>query len=117
MHQKSWTAHRRADFWTALVLMIFSGAVIREALDLDVGTAKNPGSGFMVFGAAAALGAMACAQWVKSLLRTREEQAGAPREKIHLRRIVSVIAANALYIVVLDRAGYLLSTFLLLCFL
>ncbi len=116
MRQKGWTARRGADFWTALVLIIFSGAVIREALDLDVGTPANPGSGFMIFGTAAVLGVMASVQWVKSL-RTGDHPAGEPREKVHLGRIAAVITANALYIALLDRVGYLASTFVLLYFL
>ena len=113
---KGWIARKGTDFWTALVLMVFSGAVIREALDLDVGTPANPGSGFMIFGAAAVLGVMASAQCVKSLF-SKDQTEEEPREKIKIWRIVSVIAANAIYIAVLDRAGYILSTFILLCFL
>lgn len=116
MRRKGWIARKGVDFWTALVLMIFSGAVIREALNLDVGTAANPGSGFMIFGAAGVLGVMASVQFAKSL-RTRDQKTGEPPEKIHLWRIVSVIAANALYIAVLDWVGYIISTFILLCFL
>ena len=116
MHMKAWIAHRGADFWTALILMIFSGAVIREALNLDVGSPSNPGSGFMVFGTAMVLGVMAFAQFAKSL-RTHDQKTGDPPEKIHPWRIVSVIAANVLYIIVLDWVGYILSTFILLCFL
>lgn len=116
MHRKGWIARRGADFWTALVLMVFSGAVIREALNLDVGTPANPGSGFMIFGTAAVLGVMASVQWAKSFL-THDRETGEPQEKVHFLRIVSVIAANAIYIVALDRVGYIISTFILLCFL
>jgi putative tricarboxylic transport membrane protein len=116
MNRKAWLAHRGADFWTALVLMVFSGAVIREALNLGVGTAKTPGSGFMIFGTAVVLGVMASVQFAKSL-RTRDEKTGEPPEKIHLWRVVSVIAANVLYIAVLDWVGFILCTFILLCFL
>ncbi len=116
MHQKGWIARRGADFWTALVLMIFSGAVIHEALVLDVGTPANPGSGFMIFGTAVVLGVMASVQWAKSIL-TRDQTTGGPREKVHLGRIAAVITANVLYIALLDRVGYLVSTFLLLGFL
>ncbi|MEI7670527.1 MAG: tripartite tricarboxylate transporter TctB family protein [Deltaproteobacteria bacterium] len=113
---KGWIARKGTDFWTALVVMVFSGAVIREALDLDLGTPANPGSGFMIFGAAAVLGLMASAQCVKALF-SKDQKEEEPREKIKIWRIVSVIAANAIYIAVLDRAGYILSTFILLCFL
>jgi len=116
MLRQGWIARKGADFWTALALMIFSGAVIREALNLDVGTPANPGSGFMIFGTAVILGVMASVQFAKSLL-IPDQKTGEPREKIHLWRIVSVIAANAIYIAVLDWVGYILSTFILLCFL
>jgi putative tricarboxylic transport membrane protein len=116
MHRKGWIARKGADFWTAIALMIFSGAVIREALEFDVGTPANPGSGFMVFGTAVVLGAMALAQFAKSL-RTPDQETDGPQEKIHLWRIVSVIMANAIYIAVLERVGYIISTFILLCFL
>ena len=75
MLRRGWMARKGADFWTALVLMIFSGTVIRGALNLDVGTPANPGSGFMIFGTAVVLGVMACVQCAKSL-RTRIKRRG-----------------------------------------
>ena len=69
---KSWIANKGADLWTGLFLMIFSGAVINEALNLEVGTPTNPGSGFMIFGTAVVLGVLALLQFLKSLL-SREQ--------------------------------------------
>lgn len=108
-------AKKNADFWTGLVLMLFSGAVINEAFNLEVGTPRHPGSGFMILGAGAVLGALALLQFLKSLL-FRQRPGQAP-EKIYPWRIISVIAANMIYIAVLESVGYLLCTFLLLCFL
>ena len=113
---KGWIAKQSADLWTGLFLMIFSGAVISEAIDLDVGTPHNPGSGFMIFGAAGVLGLLALRQFIKSL-RFREREAQEGSEKIHWKRIVSVILANIIYIFILQPVGYLLSTFLLMGFL
>ena len=111
----NWKRKKGADLWTGLFLMIFSGAVIHEALDLEVGTPANPGSGFMIFGAAVVLGVLALLQFIKALLgRTQTEEAS---DKVHLWRIIAVIGANVLYIVLLEPVGYLLCTFLLLCFL
>jgi putative tricarboxylic transport membrane protein len=112
----NWMRKKGADLWTGLFLMIFSGAVIHEAFDLEVGTPTNPGSGFMIFGTAAVLGVLALLQFLKSLL-SREQTAGQEPEKIHLWRIIGVIGANILYIVILEPVGYLLCTFLLMCFL
>ncbi len=106
---------KNADFWTGLLLMLFSGAVINEAFDLEVGTPRHPGSGFMILGAGAVLGVLALLQFIKSLLfRQRLEQAP---EISHPWRIILVFAANMLYIAALESLGYLLCTFLLLCFL
>jgi putative tricarboxylic transport membrane protein len=107
-----WIARKSTDLWTGLFLMIFSGAVINEALNLDVGTPAKPGSGFMIFGTAAVLGILALLQFLKALFfRAQEEQAS---EKINLWRIVAVIGANVLYIVALETVGFLLCTFLLM---
>ena len=113
---KGWIANKGSDLWAGLFLMIFSGAVINEALNLDVGTPAKPGSGFMIFGTAVVLGVLALLQFFKSLL-SRDQNMGQETEKIHLWRIVAVIGANVLYIVLLEQAGYLVCTFLLLCFL
>jgi putative tricarboxylic transport membrane protein len=111
----NWIVKRGTDLWTGLFLMIFSGAVVHEALNLGLGTPHNPGSGFMIFGVAVVLGVFALLQVLKTLLsRVQEEQAP---ERVHLWRIVAVVGANILYIVLLESAGYLLCTFLLLSFL
>jgi putative tricarboxylic transport membrane protein len=95
--------------------MVFSGAVINEALNLELGTPRHPGSGFMVFGTAVILGLLALLQFLRALLfRTYPKQ---ETEKVHVWRIISVIGANILYIVMLEPVGYLLCTFLLMCFL
>ncbi len=112
----NWLGKKGVDLWTGLFLMIFSGAVIHEALELEVGTPTNPGSGFMIFGTAVVLGVLALLQFLKALL-LRDQPAEWKPEKIHLWRIVAVIGANVLYIVLLEPVGFLLCTFLLLCFL
>ena len=112
---RGWIANKGADLWTGLFLMVFSGAVINEALNLELGTPRNPGSGFMVFGVAVVLGLLALLQFLRSLLlKERLEQAA---EKIHVWRIIAVIGVNGIYIFTLEPVGYLLCTFLLLCFL
>ncbi|MCJ7783060.1 MAG: tripartite tricarboxylate transporter TctB family protein [Desulfobacterales bacterium] len=113
---KGWVAGRDANLWTGLFLMVFSGAVISEAIQLEIGTPKSPGSGFMIFGAASVLGLLELHQFIKSLHFQGREVKPAP-EEIRWKRIVSVILANIIYIFLLQPVGYLLCTFLLLCFL
>jgi putative tricarboxylic transport membrane protein len=113
---KGWVAKKGADLWTGLFQMIFSGLVMNEAFDLEIGTPHNPGSGFMILGAAALLGILAVHQFIRSLLSQENKTEQAP-EKIHLWRIIAVIVANIIYIAILEPVGYLLCTFLLLCLL
>jgi len=107
---------RDANLWTSLFLMVFSGVVISGAFDLEVGTPRNPGSGFMIVGTGGVLGILALHLFIKSLL-SRESKAEKALEPIHHGRIVCVIAANIIYILILQPLGYLLSTFLLMGFL
>ena len=113
---KGWIMEKDTNLWTGLFLMILSGAVINEAFELEVGTPSNPGSGFMIFGASGVLGLLALRQFTKAL-RSCKRTSGAPAGKIHWGRIIAVIATNFLYIFLLQAVGYLICTFLLLCFL
>ena len=113
---KEWLLKKDANLWTSLFLMILSGTVISEAFDLEIGTPRNPGSGFMIFGTAGVLGILALHQFIKSLMAEKRQTEKA-QEKIHRGRIVSVIVANIVYIFILQPVGYLLSTFLLIGFL
>lgn len=110
---KEWIAQRDRNLWASLILMILSGAVIREALDLEVGTPTNPGSGFMIFGASSALALLALHQFVQSL-RSRAHERESARTPAHRGRIIWVVLATILYVVALQPVGYLLCTFLLL---
>jgi putative tricarboxylic transport membrane protein len=113
---KGWVAKQNADLWTGLFLIIFSGAVISEAIQLEIGTPQSPGSGFMIFGAAGVLGLLALRQFIRSL-RFRGREVKQTSRVIRWKQLTSVILANIVYIFVLQPVGYLLSTFFLLCFL
>jgi putative tricarboxylic transport membrane protein len=110
------TKKKNGDLWSGLFLMAVAGFVIREALELEVGTPTNPGSGFMIFGAAVALGLLALRQFVTSCA-VRARATDSVAERIRWGRIVAVISAMVLYILALQSLGYLLCTFLLLSFL
>ena len=113
---KGWVAKKDANLWTSFFLMVLSGVVMSEAFELEIGTPSSPGSGFMIFGTAGVLGILALHLFIKSLLseKRRPEKA---LEKTHRWRVVSVIAANIVYTLILQPVGYLLSTFLLMGFL
>ncbi len=109
---KGRVSERKAHLWVYLFLMVLSAAVISEALELEVGTPNNPGSGFMIFGAALVLGLLALHRFIQ-LLRSHTPGSKSS-ERIHWVRILSVILANLLYICLFQAVGYLVCTFLFL---
>jgi putative tricarboxylic transport membrane protein len=113
---KGWIAEKDTNLWINLFLMVLSAAIINEAFELEVGTPGNPGSGFMIFGTSAVLGLLSLHQFIKSF-RLRKPPSEATDERIHWGRIISVITANLLYILLLKPVGYLICTFIFLCFL
>lgn len=121
MGMKSGIMKKGADLWTGLFLMILSGLVIRESFDLEIGTPHNPGSGFMYLGTALVLEVLALQQVIKALLSQGEEGFDKVPEqapaKTHPWRIVAVVLANIFYIVLLEKIGFLICTFVLMCFL
>ena len=112
---KGWLARRDANVWVSLFLMILAAAVASEAYRLEIGTPTEPGSGFMIFGASVLLGLLSLHLFIKSL-GSGEDPSKKTSEKMHRRRIVWVVAANVIYIYLLHPVGYLICTFLLLCF-
>ncbi len=113
---KRWISKKDANLWASLFLMILSAAVINGALELEVGTPNNPGSGFMIFGAAVVLGLLALHQFIKSV-PSKKPVSEAAADRIHWGRIAAVIFANVLYVYLFQPVGYFVCTFLLLCFL
>ena len=113
---QGWITEKNTNLWVNLFLMILSGAVINEAVELEVGTPGNPGSGFMILGASAVLGLLALHQFIKSF-RLHKPPSETTDERIHWGRIIAVITANLLYILLLKPVGYLICTFIFLYFL
>ena len=113
---RTWIAEKDANLWTGLFLMILSAALVNEAFELELGSPRNPGSGFMILGASGLLGLLALRQFIGSL-RPHKQKSGTVTERAHWGRILGVIGANLLYIFLLKSVGYLICTFFFLLFL
>jgi putative tricarboxylic transport membrane protein len=116
MRERLTKKKKNGDVWSSLFLMVLAGFVIREALELEIGTPTNPGSGFMIFGVAVALGLLALYQCAKAFAALTGASESAT-ERIRWGRILATISAIVFYILALRSVGYLVCTFLLLSFL
>jgi putative tricarboxylic transport membrane protein len=112
---RAWSREARADAWCGLLLLLLAVYVMREAVALELGTPTNPGSGFMIFGAGAALALLSLHQLVRALRTRRATAADAERAApVRWGRILVVILVTIAYIVALRSVGYLVCTFVLL---
>lgn len=113
---KEWLLRKDPNLWASVILVLFSVAVSVEAYRLEIGTPGNPGSGFLIFGASTVLGILALHQLIKSI-GGRGRRIPEDVQKTYGRRVLAVLGTLALYIFMLVPVGYLICTFLLLCFL
>ena len=102
-------------FWLTFSLLVFI-----ESFRLGLGTLRNPGMGFITFGASGLLGILSLILFLQTIVR-KEKSKTEPLERPFAgslwKRVLSVLAALLIYSKVLPVAGYIISTFLLMSFL
>ena len=85
---------------------------------MGIGSLRNPGMGFMAFGASMVMGILSVVLFVQISLSRKGEAQGSPFQGLLLWRVALVVAAVLLYILFLPTLGFLIDTFLLMaCFL
>jgi hypothetical protein len=96
-------------FWLLLSIYVFV-----ESLRLGVGSLSAPGMGLMPFGASGLLGIVSILLFLQTSFRKERVKGEAPFYEIFWKRVLFFIIIVSLYAIFLDKAGYLISTFLLL---
>ena len=99
----------RGNLFASLFVVLLSGWVMKQAYTMGLGTFHSPGPGFMVFIASLLLGLLALLALFKSLMRRHKASQIAPARK-RWGRVVWVFLLLAGYVLLLNRAGYLLVT-------
>ena len=104
------TAASSALFWVVLGMLVCYGAT-----RLGLGTVTEPGSGFIFFWSGVILVLLSLVALAESL--RGDNDATAEISAINWRKVALVILALVLYAFLLERLGFVLTTFLLLSFL
>ena len=104
------TAASSALFWVVLGILVCYGAT-----RLGLGTVTEPGSGFIFFWSGVILVLLSLVALAESL--RGDNDATAEISAINWRKVALVILALVLYAFLLERLGFVLTTFLLLSFL
>ena len=102
---------KRAEEITCLFWLVLAVAVCAGSLRLNVGTPSQPSSGFLPFGTGLLLGVLAFVHLAQITLRKAEKDESFGGE-FRWKRGAAVVASLLLYVLLLPRLGYLLTTFL-----
>ena len=104
----------RWDRLSGLFWLLFSFAVLFEASRLGVGSLREPGSGFLLFGAASALGILSLILCIRASIGKK----GRGMEHVSMgpgwTRVLLVTSSLFLYARLMPVLGFLIATFLLL---
>jgi len=103
------------DRISSLILLVFSFLVCVESYRLPVGIGSwhDPGPGFFPFWAGVIMGVLSFVAYLKAL-RTKGEDIGPWYSREKWKKVFWILVIIMAYAFVLERAGFVVSTFLLL---
>lgn len=105
----------RADTLTSALLLAFATYVIHQGIDLDIGGASNPGSGYILFWTGLFMAALSAAVLIGSL-RPSGDKTGFTEvfRDIRWSKVLYVTALLVVYTAILPHLGFVLTTLALL---
>jgi hypothetical protein len=103
----------KVDCYGGLFWVIVSVLICFHALQLGLGTLSEPGSGFVFFSAGLLIGVFSLLICILSVTGKKGE-GPSPFKNVHWGKFVLALVYIFLYGALIERLGFLLSTFLLL---
>jgi putative tricarboxylic transport membrane protein len=109
---------KKKDILSSLFWLAVGFGVCYGGYDLELGTLRDPGSGFMFFWVGVIMVGLSLAVLVKAVrMKPDQKGVGLLRGEVRWKKILSVLAVLVLYAYVFPHLGFILSTVLLLLFL
>jgi putative tricarboxylic transport membrane protein len=110
---------KKAEMITGIFLLVLSGLVIWEALQMPPSATFGPGPAFLPFWLGVLLAVFATILFISALYRpaTEKDNESVFPGKQALFTIMAVLVGLAAYILLIDVLGYLADTFLFIVFL
>lgn len=105
------------DQRSSLFWLFFSILFCIGSLRLGIGKPGTPGMGFMSFGASVLLGVLSVALFLKTTLKKDGPAIERGTSGALWKRVLLVLIALLAYVMLLDGAGYLITTFVFMSFL
>jgi putative tricarboxylic transport membrane protein len=102
---------RRPDRWSGFFWLAFSILVCIEAYRLDIGSYRNPGTGFFPFWVGIVFGILSVLFLIQNFLKREKEEIAF--HEVDWRKVLLVMASLYAYALVLEKIGFIVSSFLL----
>jgi putative tricarboxylic transport membrane protein len=109
---------KNPDQYSSLFWLILGAVIAGMSLHYGLGSLKDPGLGFITFVVGVVLSILSLAVFISSLKDHEERQS--LRELwagLEVEKVIYVVLLLVIYTLVLRSVGYLIATFILLCFL
>jgi putative tricarboxylic transport membrane protein len=111
---------RKRDSVPALFFLLFSLFVCQQSVGMNLGTFRQPGSGFLSFSAGAVIGILALWFLIQSTISKGNRGKVSPSEDreggLPKIRLLLICLALFAYVIVFNWLGFVLSTFLFVLF-
>lgn len=106
----------RADTATSLIALGISGFILWQGLELGLGRASDPGSGFILFWTGGIMTVLSGALLLRSFAPSAAGQhgLGAPFEGLRWGKVLYVVGLMVLHSALIETFGFILTTFVLL---
>ena len=105
------------DRYSGLFWVLFCLFVCKKSLEVGVGTFQLPGSGFLPFWSAVGFGTLSLILVIKSFF-VRKDERKTWRSVFEKRsKVILVLGSLLVYVIFLERGGYVIMTFGLMAFL
>ena len=104
------------DRTSSIFFLVVSIIVFVGSIQLGLGTTRQPGPGFITFGASGLLGILSLIAFLKTLVKKEQSGEALFRGTLWWRVVLSGLAILA-FALVMPTLGYLITTFLLMLFL
>ncbi len=102
------------DRGSSLFWLFFSVFVFIGSLRLGIGTLRNPGMGFLAFGASGLLGILSLILLLQAIRKKAEIHIQPIFAGVFWKRVIFILVALLIYSQILPLGGYLITTFLLM---
>jgi len=105
----------RANTLTSVMAIAIAAYIVQQGLELGVGAASDPGSGFILFWSGLIMIALSAGVFVQSLLPSGDDTTIAgPFRDIRWGKVLYVVGLMIVYGAVLETVGFILTTAALL---